>query len=469
MLQDFMYAPPPARRGAFADRMFVCQSIIGQFICSYTCGDSRRPHFDFHPLSIMQPAIAILCAGGPAPGINTVISTLAKVFLRDGFRIIGIHDGYQNLFNGEAETVDIDFLYADRIFPRGGSTLRMSRYKPKDAEFSSDFFIENHVKLLVTIGGDDTASTANRLTKYLRASDVSIQNIHVPKTIDNDIPLPGRTPTFGFNSAKDEGVRIGNTIYEDARTSGNWFVISSMGRSAGHLAFEIGTSCHFPVIIIPEMFDRTKITLDKITRLVVSSIIKRKLDGVRHGVAMISEGVFHFLSHEEIAHSGINFTYDDHGHPELGNVSKAHIFNILVQQELKKIGLRIKSRPVEMGYELRCCRPVAYDLTLCTLLGMGVRKLFLAGETGVIVSTSSKADVQGIPLSDLEDESGKILPRPVDIYSELARMVFDDMHALCPLDYDDARSIVADPERYCLYNILEWDFDPQRIRPREQA
>lgn len=417
----------------------------------------------------MQPSIAILCAGGPAPGINTVISTIAKVFLRDGYNIIGIHDGYQNLFNGRAETVDIDFLYADRIFPRGGSTLRMSRYKPKDDEFSADFFVQNDIKLLVTIGGDDTASTANRLTKYLRANDVKIQNIHVPKTIDNDIPLPGRTPTFGFNSAKDEGVRIGNTIYEDARTSGNWFVVSSMGRSAGHLAFEIGTSCHFPVIVIPEMFDRTEITLDKIVRLIISSMIKRKLDGVRHGVAMVSEGVFHFLSNSEIANSGINFTFDDHGHPELGNVSKAHIFNILVQKELKKIGMTVKSRPVEMGYELRCCRPVAYDLTLCTLLGMGVRKLFLEGETGVIVSTTSKANIQGIPLSDLEDETGKIPPRPVDIYSELARMVFNDLHALCPLDYEEARAIVPNPEHYCLYSILGWDFDPKAIRPTQQV
>ena len=192
----------------------------------------------------LPKSVAILCAGGPAPGINTVISTISKVFLKDGYNVIGIHDGYKNLFNGEAEVVNINFHYADRIFPRGGSTLRMSRYKPKSEEFSLDFFIENNVTLLVTIGGDDTASTANRLTKYLLENKLKIQNIHVPKTIDNDIPLPDFMPTFGFNSAKDAGVEIGNIVYEDSRTSGNWFVISSMGRSAGHLAFDIGASCH---------------------------------------------------------------------------------------------------------------------------------------------------------------------------------------------------------------------------------
>ncbi len=414
----------------------------------------------------MRPTIAILCAGGPAPGINTVISTIAKVFLKDGYRVLGIHDGYKNLFHGEPEMVDIDFHYADRIFPRGGSTLRMSRFKPKDHEFSTDFFVKHNVKLLVTIGGDDTASTANRLTKYLIANNIKIQNIHVPKTIDNDIPLPGRTPTFGFNSAKDEGVRIGNTIYEDARTSGNWFVVSSMGRSAGHLAFEIGTSCHFPVIIIPEMFNKTEITMDGIVNLIISSMIKRTIDGVDHGVAIVSEGVFHFLSEDEIKNCGIAFTFDEHGHPELGNVSKAHIFNILVQRKLKTLGIDIKSRPVEMGYELRCTRPVAYDLTLCTLLGMGVKKLFDEGVSGVIVSTSSKANIEGIPLKDLEDPAtGKIPPRLVDMESELANLVFSDLHVLCPLDYEKARTMVANPEEFDFYNILNWHFDPKKIRP----
>ncbi|MEZ4828195.1 MAG: 6-phosphofructokinase [Bacteroidia bacterium] len=413
----------------------------------------------------MQSSIAILCAGGPAPGINTVISTIAKVFLKDGYRVIGIHDGYKNLFNGQAETVNIDFSYADRIFPRGGSTLRMSRYKPKDHEFSSDFFVQNNIKLLVTIGGDDTASTANRLTKWLLAQHVEIKNIHVPKTIDNDLPLPGRTPTFGFNSAKDAGVEIGNIVYEDARTSGNWFVVSSMGRSAGHLAFEIGTSCHFPMIVIPEMFNKTEITFEKIVDLIISSMIKRTIDGVIYGVAIVSEGVFHFLSDDEIKNCGINFTYDEHGHPELGNVSKAHIFNILVQRKLKTLGIDIKSRPVEMGYELRCSRPVAYDLTLCTLLGMGVRKLFLDGISGCIVSTTSKADIQPVFLADIEDETGKIPPRLVDIESELAKMVFTDLHCLTEADYEKARKLVPNPEQFDFYKILNWEYNPKMLRP----
>ncbi len=404
-----------------------------------------------------QKSIAILCAGGPAPGINTVISTISKVFLKDGYRIIGIHDGYKNLFNGKAETVDINFHYADRIFPRGGSTLRMSRYKPKDDEFSADFFLKNNVKLLVTIGGDDTASTSNRLAKFLAKKKVEIQNIHVPKTIDNDIPLPDGMPTFGFNSAKDAGVAIGNTIYEDSRTSGNWFVIASMGRSAGHLAFEIGASCHFPIIIIPEMFNKARITLSKVIDLIVSSMVKRLVEGIGYGVAIVSEGIFHVLDEEDIKNCGITFTYDAHGHPELGNVSKAHIINVLVQRKLKELDIQIKSRPVEMGYELRCHRPVAYDLTLCTILGMGVKKLFDQGLKGCIVSTTRTAEIVPIFLKDIEDENGIIPPRLVDIDTEFSQMVLSDMHVLTEQDYKKAKKWVNIPETYDFYRILNWE------------
>ena len=176
----------------------------------------------------------------------------------------------------------------------------MSRYKPKDSEFKTDFFTKNNIKLLVTIGGDDTASTANRLSKFLSANKVEVANIHVPKTIDNDLPLPEGSPTFGYHSAKAEGVRLATTYYEDARTSGNWFLVSAMGREAGHLAFGIGTACHYPMIIIPEMFNKTKVSFDKITRLIISSIVKRLILEIGYGAIIISEGVFHFMMRTDI-------------------------------------------------------------------------------------------------------------------------------------------------------------------------
>jgi len=405
----------------------------------------------------MEKSIAIICGGGPAPGINTVISTLAKTFIKDGYKVIGVHRGYQGLFSDNPEVQIFDFALADRIFSRGGSTLIMSRFKPKESDFKSDFFEANNVKLLVTIGGDDTASTASRLTKYLVEKRLDISHIHVPKTIDNDLPLPDRNPTFGFHTAKDEGVRIGNTVYEDARTSENWFVVAAMGRSAGHLAFGIASACHFPMMIIPEMFNKTNITFEKLINMIISSIIKSKIRGIEYGVAMISEGVFHFMDEDEIKNSGINFTYDAHGHPELGNVSKSHIFNYLLQIKLKEIGLEIKSRPVELGYELRCCNPIAFDLTLCTLLGIGVKKLFDKGITGCIVSANSRGDIMPLFLKDFEDENGKVPPRLVDIDSDMAQLFINNLIYIRPHDYEDAKKYLVNPEEYDLKKILNWN------------
>lgn len=403
----------------------------------------------------MKPSVVILCGGGPAPGINAVIATVAKTFMSDGYRVLGVHYGYQGLFAETPDIKEFDFDHADRIANRGGSTLIMSRFKPKDSDFNTRIFKRENVKLLVTIGGDDTASTANSISKYLASQHIEISNIHVPKTIDNDLPLPDRNPTFGFHSAKDEGVRIGNAVYEDARTSRQWFVMSVMGRSAGHLAFGIATGCHYPIMIIPEMFHSTRVTLDKITDLIVSSIIKRKLMGIEYGVAIISEGVFHILDMNEVVDAGIELTYDDHGHPELGNVSKAHIFNVLLNKKLRFLKIDVKSRPVELGYELRCARPIGFDLTLCSLLGLGVKKLYNEGKTGCIVSANSTGDITPLYLSDFEKD-GKIPPRLVDMDSQIAKLFFENMHYITPNDYEQAKTYLGGPQIYDFKKILNW-------------
>ena len=410
----------------------------------------------------MNEAIAILCGGGPAPGMNTVVGSVAKAFLNKGFRVIGLHEGYTGLFNPSPRTVDIDYFLADDIFNRGGSYLQMSRFKPTDANFENDFnlefFTKNNIKLLVTVGGDDTASTANRIAKFLEAKKYPIANIHVPKTIDNDLPLPNGSPNFGYQSAKDKGATIGRTVYVDARTSGNWFVLAAMGRSAGHLAFGIGTACHYPMIVIPEMFNKTTITVDKIVNLVISSIIKRKIMGMDYGAAIISEGVFHELSDEEIKKSGIHFSYDEHGHPELGKVSKAHIFNEMIENKLKELKIKVKSRPVEIGYEVRCQTPVAFDLVYCTMLGMGVYQLFSEGKTGCMVYADQTGQVSPLYLKDLQDPTtGKIPPRLVDITSDKFKSVIDNILSyITPADYEKAKAYVADPETYDFKKILNW-------------
>ena len=411
----------------------------------------------------MKDAVIILCGGGPAPGMNSVSMSVAKTFLTKGYRVIGLHGGYSGLFSKNARTEDLTFLIADRYFNRGGSYLEMSRFKPTDKDFEENFnlnlFKDNNIKLLVTIGGDDTASTANRISKFLAAKGYPIANIHCPKTIDNDLPLPANAPTFGYNSAKNEGAHLARTVYEDARTSGNWLVISAMGRTCGSLALGIGEATHCPMTIIPEMFNKTEICLDKVVKLSISAILKRKVMGINYGTIVAAEGLFHEFKAEEMEAAGVHFSYDDHGHPELGKVSKAVLFNDLLEAEFKKIGLKVKSRPVEIGYDVRCQDPVAYDVTYCTELAMGVYQLFSEGKTGCMVYVDSYGNVSPLYLADLQDpKTGKIPPRVVDINSGTAQNYYNYIaHYVTPEDYEAVKALgIENPEAYDFRKILEW-------------
>lgn len=399
--------------------------------------------------------VAILCGGGPAPGINTVVATVTKVFLRAGYRVIGIHEGYKGLFSETPEIEELTYEKAEKIFSRGGSAIKMSRFKPKNEDFNAGLFIREHIGLIVTIGGDDTASTANRLTKYLAEHNIEVRNIHVPKTIDNDLPLPEGVPTFGFSSAKEMGVNIGKIIQTEAATTQNWYLLMSMGREAGHLAFEIGKGIQASMIVIPEMFSHTQITVDKVVRLIVSSMVKRRLLGQKAGVAVVSEGIFHYLKEEDIADSGIVFDYDAHGHPELSDVSKAHIINKILRNRLKTLDLNIISRPVEVGYSLRCVDPSAFDLTYCASLGLGVKKLYDEGHTGCMVAMNLEEEIIPVYLKDVEDESGKIRPRLVNIEKEPVRSTLaGNMYYLTPADREAAKAFLTDPEAYEYTKIL---------------
>ena len=411
----------------------------------------------------MKDAVIILCGGGPAPGMNSVSMSVAKTFITKGFRVIGLHGGYSGLFSKNARTEDLTFAIADRYFNRGGSYLEMSRFKPTDADFENNFnldlFKDNNIKLLVTIGGDDTASTANRISKFLAAKGYPIANIHCPKTIDNDLPLPANAPTFGYNSAKNEGAHLARTVYEDARTSGNWLVISAMGRTCGSLALGIGEATHCPMTIIPEMFNKTEICLDKVVKLSISAILKRKVLGINYGTIVAAEGLFHEFKAEEMEAAGVHFSYDDHGHPELGKVSKAVLFNDLLEAEFKKIGLKVKSRPVEIGYDVRCQDPVAYDVTYCTELAMGVYQLYSEGKTGCMVYVDSYGNVSPLYLADLQDPTtGKIPPRVVDINAGTAQNYYKYIaHYVTEADYEAVKALgIENPEAYDFNKILNW-------------
>jgi 6-phosphofructokinase 1 len=205
------------------------------------------------------------------------------------------------------------------------------------------------------------------------------------------------------------------------------------------------------------MFNKTNITLDKIVNLALSSIIKRKLLGIGYGTVVVAEGVFHDLDPQEIKNAGVSMTYDEHGHPELGKISKAVLFNDILEKKFKESDLKVKTRPVEIGYDVRCIDPIAYDVSYCTELAMGVYDLFAAGETGCMVYVDPAGNSKPLYLKNLQNEEGKIPPRRVDITNGICHNYYEYIcHYITPEDYEAAKKYVANPEEYDFKKILNW-------------
>src|SRR5262249_18437073 len=155
--------------------------------------------------------------GGPAPGINGVIGAVTLEAINHGIQVVGVLDGFKHLVEGRTDMVrKLTVEDMRHVYLRGGSMLRTSRTNPtKDRKHMENVlgaFREMGVDALVTIGGDDTAFSASQVHKEGAGQ---FRVAHVPKTIDNDLPLPGSTPTFGFETARQIGTHIVRNLAED--------------------------------------------------------------------------------------------------------------------------------------------------------------------------------------------------------------------------------------------------------------
>src|SRR5437870_5715200 len=252
--------------------------------------------------------LGILCGGGPAPGINSVISAATIEARNSGWEVLGILDGFEHLMQGDTRQVQrLTITDVSRIHVLGGSILFTSRANPTmrdDGADDPDWRMRNTVRALeelgidalVTIGGDDTAFSAQKVAE---AAGGAIKVAHVPKTIDNDLPLPRGVSTFGFQTARHVGVELVNNLMTDAITTKRWFFVLAMGRSAGHLAVRIGKAAGATLTVIAEEFPLDEpIRLDHLVDLIDAAMLKRMAHGRPCGLVILSEGIALRLSGE---------------------------------------------------------------------------------------------------------------------------------------------------------------------------
>lgn len=190
--------------------------------------------------------IGILTSGGDAPGMNSAIRAAVRTALNSGLRIKGIRNGYDGLMQGDIYEMNVSSV-AD-IIHKGGTILGTARSlefetpegQKRGAQILNDYGIEG----LIVIGGDGSFKGAKAL------SDLGINTIGIPGTIDNDM---GYTDfTIGFFTAIETVTDAIGKLRDTSSSHGRAVVIEVMGRHCGDLALYSGLAGGAESIIVPE-------------------------------------------------------------------------------------------------------------------------------------------------------------------------------------------------------------------------
>jgi 6-phosphofructokinase 1 len=280
-----------------------------------------------------------------------------------------------------------------------------------------------NVDALISIGGDDTLKTANKFKLYqekLPPGALRIPVVHLPKTIDND--YRGIDFTFGYFTAVDFlGNEVRNLI-ADAEANRAYFLVESMGRSAGWLAYGVAISGEASLVISVEDIEgpyasaeeiknpktgqvskRKVMDVDKVIKRIVLTMTTRERENKEYGVIVIAEGLAELLPEKYLEGIG----RDEHGHISVAAVNLHDVFQDLISKEYTaQTGKKRKITALQLGYEARCAKPHAFDVMLGCQLGVGAyRALVEKGLNGVMVSVSGQLQLHYVPFEELVDPS----------------------------------------------------------------
>jgi ATP-dependent phosphofructokinase / diphosphate-dependent phosphofructokinase len=404
--------------------------------------------------AVSRGKLAIVVGGGPAPGINGVISSVTIEAINRGLDVVGVRDGFSNLVTGDTSKVEpLTIEKVSQFYTRGGSMLGTARTNPAKDPAHLRNVIDSLKKIganyLVTIGGDDTAFSGSRV--YAQAGG-AIKVAHVPKTIDNDLPLPAGIPTFGFETARHLGVQTARNLHEDAKTTGRWYIIVSMGRAAGHLALGIGKASASALTIVAEEFRGRPITLDLICDIIIGAMLKRRALGKKYGLVILAEGLLEKIGEqglldtlgEDVLERFGEIERDDHGHLRLGEIEFGRMIKYRLNERLKALGIKITMIDKDLGYELRCADPIPFDAEYTRNLGYGAVKFLMSPESsryGAIVSFVG-GKMMPLKFEDMIDPAtNRMRPRLVNVDDENYECARRYMIRLEPGDFTDAAQL----------------------------
>jgi 6-phosphofructokinase len=383
---------------------------------------------------VNDETLAILVGGGPAPGINGVIAAATVEAHRSGARVLGIYDGFAHIARGDTSQVrELRDEDVAAELNRGGSMLRTSRTNPAKDERTLQTCVESlramGVRYLIAIGGDDTTYGASRIADEARGA---MAVAAVPKTIDNDLPLAGTTPTFGYESARAAGATVVENLLVDAHAARRWYVVVSMGRTSGALALGIANAAGADVALIPEELPGENVDVASVAGVIAGAVVKRLAEGRPYGVAIVAEGIGERLAQTQASER----SRDAYGNVRLAYVPLGAMICDALQETLAAAGVEMLVFPKEIGHELRSARPIAYDVEYTRLLGAGAARYLIDGGSGGLI-TLVEGCIVPVALADLRDPAtGRTRVRRVDLASDFYQTA---RRFMARLDEEDLR------------------------------
>jgi ATP-dependent phosphofructokinase / diphosphate-dependent phosphofructokinase len=418
--------------------------------------------------------VAFLFAGGPAPAANAVISTGAASFRRHDIEAVGILHGYSHLVEyGDAHPMQEgrDYIVLDqnrlkRSRNTRGIMIGTSRTNPGkdvsrpehlcDPRRTAQLRLVHQalssldVDALISIGGDDTLKTANKLKRfqdYLPPGARRIAVVHVPKTIDND--YRGIDFTFGYFTAVEFLASEIRNLLADAESSRMYFLVETMGRSAGWLAYGASIAGEASVVLSVEDLTanlllaetisdpatgatttRKIMDIPKVVDMIVRPMLAREREGKEFGVIVVAEGLAQYMPARYL--QGV--TFDDHGNISLSQTNLARNLTKLIEAEYERCtGKKRRVTGLQLGYEARCALPHAFDVILGSQLGVGAYRAVVENRLdGVLVSVSGQLNLSYVPFDDLIDPDTLLtvvrLIQPGSDFQKLARFLENYPH-----------------------------------------
>jgi len=334
--------------------------------------------------------IGVLTGGGDCPGLNAAIRAIVRKGIDVyGHAIVGFRDGWKGPLENEYDELTIESTRG--ILPRGGTILGTSRTNPFRHENGPAQIKETmaglHLDGLIAIGGEDTLGAAVRL------SDMGLNVIGVPKTIDND--LGATDVTFGFDTALQVATEAIDRLHTTAESHHRIMIVEVMGRHAGWIALHSGLAGGADVILIPERpFD-----IEEVCRL----IRRRHARGRYFSIVVAAEGATPVAGTLELLSEG----KDEFGHERLGGIG------YLLEREVgERTGF--EARATVLGHIQRGGTPTAFDRVLATRLGVAAIDAASQGKWGQMPALRSMK-IELVPLSEAVAELKTVPPEEYEM------------------------------------------------------